>query len=74
MAQDASRQGFGVQFCGNCLVALSAMALFFLLLAWLVGGEQFKDSLFGNFYIGLLLAGIAGGILLSRLSKRWQRH
>ena len=74
MAYAEPRKGAGVQFCGTCLTALSGMALFFVLIAWLVGGDQFKDSIFGNADIAVFLAGIGLGVLMTVTARRRNRQ
>lgn len=69
-----SRKGAGVQLCGTCLTTFSAMALFFVLVAWLVGGDQFKDSIFGNADIGVFLLGIAVGAVMTVMARRRSRQ
>jgi hypothetical protein len=70
---DEVRKGAGIQLCGTCLTTYSAMALFFVLVAWLAGGDQFKDSIFGNASIAVFLAGIAAGIVMTTVARHRRR-
>lgn len=51
----------GVALAFNCAVALVA-----LLASWAIGGDDFKDSLHGDYAMPLLALGIAAGVALRR--------
>lgn len=54
-----------VFLAGTALVVLGLMALFFLGLSWMVGGEAFIESLYGKETMVVLLAGVGvGGLLM----------
>lgn len=50
-------------------IVLFALALFFFLISWAVGGDEFKDSIGGNLILAGLLSGLAIGVVLCRLTK-----
>jgi hypothetical protein len=61
---------------GSNLFALSigeviwfSMALFFFLVSWAVGGEEFKESIGGNIILAGLLSGLVIGFILCRITK-----
>lgn len=56
---------YGVGFIVN-----SAMALFFILVAWAVGGTHYKDVVSGNIGILLCVFGMALGTLLMYLGRK----
>lgn len=45
------------------------IALFFFLVSWAVGGEDFKDSIGGNYSLAILLLGISIGAVLATLTR-----
>lgn len=48
------------------LVVWSSIALFFLLISWAFGGDKFKDSIYGDYGLVVMLAGLViGGILMA---------
>jgi len=50
-------------------IVCSALALISYLIAWAVGGEEFKNSIGGDLALIILIAAVVGGILLARLTK-----
>lgn len=46
-----------------------SIALFFFLLSWIVGGDDFKDSISGNLALTGLVAGLAVGTILCAITK-----
>ena len=56
---------YGVGFIVN-----SAMALFFVLVAWAVGGTHYKDVVSGNIGILLCVIGMAVGTLLMHMGRK----
>jgi len=46
-----------------------SISLFFFLVSWAVGGEEFKDSLGGNIVLAALLSGLGIGVILCRITK-----
>jgi hypothetical protein len=50
-------------------IVCSALALIFFLASWAVGGDEFKESIGGDMSLILLIAAIAGGVLLARFTK-----
>jgi hypothetical protein len=46
-----------------------SIALFFFFVSWLVGGDEFKDSIGGNIGLAGLLTGLAIGAILCGITK-----
>ncbi|MDP1635995.1 MAG: hypothetical protein Q8L69_15110 [Gallionellaceae bacterium] len=46
-----------------------SLALFFFLLAWVIGGEEFAESIGGYASLGWMLAGLAVGAILCAVTK-----
>lgn len=46
-----------------------SIALFFFVVSWLVGGDEFKESIGGNIGLAGLLAGLAIGAILCGITK-----
>jgi len=46
-----------------------SIALFFFVVSWLVGGDEFKESIGGNIGLAGLLAGLAIGVILCGITK-----
>ena len=65
----------GAKYYVTCtsLITLCSMALFFLLLSWAIGGDEYKDKFLGDYVIPLLIMGIAAGLALKVVSLRRQR-
>jgi len=59
----------GLKFASVTLIAWSSIALFFLLLSWAVGGTEYKDSIYGNSGLVVVLVGLIAGIALSFVSR-----
>ena len=67
-------KGDGLFLSGTTLMALCGMALFFVLVAWAVGGSDFKDTFFfGNTTIVLLGMGFIIGAVLEYFAQK-RRH
>lgn len=52
----------GLEFASMTLIAWSSMALFFLLLSWAVGGTEYKNSIYGDYALVVILLGLVAGI------------
>ena len=50
-------------------IVCSALALIFFLISWGVGGEDFKNSIGGNYTLAVLFFGIVLGAVFARLTK-----
>ena len=74
MPEAPTTRSTGLSLFGIALIVNCAMALLALLLAWFLGGETYKDSLFGNSAIPVLVLGIAGGIALRRARRQATAH
>jgi hypothetical protein len=62
-----------VKWCGSvsvCLLSWFPMALFFFLVSWLVGGDEFMKSLGGYYTLIVLLCGIAAGLVLKVIPRQ----
>lgn len=70
MSEAPTTRSTGFSLFGIALIVNCAMALLALLLAWFIGGDAYKDSLFGNYAIPVLLLGIAGGVALRRAHRQ----
>jgi hypothetical protein len=60
-----------LRFLAGSVSAIAAMALFFMMLSWAVGGTPFyKDVLLGDTFlpvlVGLMIAGVAANQLLRK--------
>ncbi len=54
---------------GTSLIVLCAWALFFILVAWVVWGSDFKDSFFGDTIAVVLGTGVIAGSVIATLPK-----
>ena len=54
---------------GTSLIALCAWALFFILVAWMVGRSDFNDSSFGDTITVVLGTGVIAGSVIATLPK-----
>ena len=64
---------FDLRATALALLTACPIALFFLLVSWVAGGSAFKDSIFGNYALAFLFAGIAAGLVCafrSRITSR----
>lgn len=52
------------------LMVWSGIALFFLLVSWAAGGDKFKDSIYGNYGLVVMVAGLVVGGVLTALSRK----
>lgn len=50
-------------------VVWSCLGLLFFLVSWAVGGDDFKDSIGGNYSLVILLVGILIGVAFAVLTK-----
>jgi hypothetical protein len=57
-------------FSGTSLMALSGLVLTCVLLAWMLGGADFKDSFYGNIAIVLSFAGLITGAVIDHLALK----
>jgi hypothetical protein len=55
---------------GTSLMALSGLVLACVLLAWMLGGADFKDSFYGNVAIVLSFAGLITGAVIDHLALK----
>jgi hypothetical protein len=55
---------------GTSMMALSGLVSSFVLLAWLIGGSEFKDSIYGNAAIVLSFAGFLTGAVIDYLAQK----
>ncbi len=62
-------QGPNVFAFSVSVVVWCGMALFFFLVSWAVGGEDFKNSLGGNTSMVILLLGIVIGAVLAAYTR-----
>ncbi len=51
------------------VIAWSSIALFFFLVSWAVGGNDYKDSIGGNYGWAIPVLGIMIGALFAALTK-----
>ncbi len=61
---------------GHNLFALSvgeviwfSLAVFFFLLSWIVGGDEFQDSIGGNVGLAVIMGGLVIGVILCGITK-----
>jgi len=47
----------------------SSLALVFFLVSWAVGGDEFINSIGGNYSLGILIALILAGALFAKVTK-----
>lgn len=50
-------------------IACFALALFFFLVSWAVGGDSFKASIGGNTTLGVLVAGLIVSVISAAATK-----
>ncbi len=50
-------------------VVWASVALFFFLVSWVVGGEDFKESIGGSISLAVLLAALLAGAILCVITK-----
>jgi len=55
---------------GIGLIVVSAMALFFVLVSWAIGGTNYKEAIGGNVGILICVTGMAIGTLLAHTARR----
>jgi hypothetical protein len=59
-------------WCGStslCLLAWCSIALFFFLISWAVGGDEFAASIGGYYTLTFLLCGIVVGLALKIIPR-----
>jgi apolipoprotein N-acyltransferase len=54
----------GIIALSLALILLCAITLFFVLLSWWLGGDDYKDTILGNYTIPALFLGIAFGVAI----------
>lgn len=62
----------GAAWCGSvsvCLLSWFPMALFFFIVSWLVGGDEFVKSIGGYYTLAVILCGIAAGLALKYIPR-----
>jgi L-cystine uptake protein TcyP (sodium:dicarboxylate symporter family) len=66
----------GTEYHVTCtaLITLCSMALFFMLLSWVIGGDEYKDILLGDYVIPLLILGIVAGMVLKIICRRREQE
>lgn len=75
MADTENPEGSGLYRSASiCLLTWCPIALFFFLVSWLVGGDEFKDTIGGYYTLIVLLAGIAVGAVLNVVSRHSGQH
>jgi hypothetical protein len=57
-------------FSGTSMMALSGLVLACVLLAWMLGGADFKDSFYGNVAIVLSFGGLITGAVIDHLALK----
>ncbi len=57
-------------FSGSSLMALCGLTITCVLVAWALGGSEFKDSFYGNAAIVLSFAGLLAGAAIDYLALR----
>jgi membrane associated rhomboid family serine protease len=67
-------KGDGLFVTGTSLMVWCALALIFVLVAWAVGGTEFKDSIFGDAAILLTCTGIVAGAAMDYLARKRRRE
>jgi hypothetical protein len=63
----------GAAWCGSvsvCLLSWLPVALFFFLVSWLIGGNEFMESIGGYYTLIVILCGIAAGLALKYIPRR----
>jgi hypothetical protein len=55
---------------GTTLMALSGLVGTSVLVAWLIGGSEFKDSIYGNAAIVLSFAGFLAGAVIDYFARK----
>lgn len=67
-----TRRASGFKLASMTLVGLSSIALFFLLLSWAIGGKEYKDSIYGDYALVVILLGliVGGGLNFVFRNKR----
>lgn len=60
---------FDLRATALALLTTCPLALFFLLVSWVAGGNAFKDSIFGDDALVFLLAGIMAGLVCAFRSR-----
>ena len=62
----------GTSWCNSasvCMLTWFPMALFFFLVSWLVGGDEFMKSIGGYYTLIVLLCGIGAGLALKIIPR-----
>lgn len=70
MSKSVTASGSKHNITGIALIINCSMALFFVLLSWWLGGNEYKDIIFGNYAIAIFLVGIAAGMAIRRAYPR----
>lgn len=63
-------KGDGLFLSGTSLMAMCAVVLFSILVAWAVGGSEFKDSFYGDAALVLAGAGFIAGAVLDCFAQK----
>lgn len=72
MSESLTPRGSQLAFIGTALAANCAVALAALLLSWALGGDAYKDALYGNYAMPLLALGTGAGAAV-RHACRYRR-
>lgn len=70
MSESTAASASKFYFTCTALITLCSMALFFMLLSWAIGGDDYKDRLLGNYAIPVLVLGVAVGMALKVICRR----
>jgi hypothetical protein len=65
MAEFHMQKGYGFFISGTSMMLWCTIGLFSVVAAWLVGGTEFKDSIFGDAAIAVFFAGLVVGAILT---------
>jgi hypothetical protein len=61
-------------FSGSSLMALCGLTITCVLVAWALGGGEFKDSFYGNAALVLSFAGLIAGAVIDHLALQRGRQ
>jgi len=63
-------KGDGLFIGGSSLIAVCSLGLVSVLVAWALGGTEFKDSIFGNAAMIVFGTGIIAGAVMDYFAKK----
>ncbi len=70
MADFHMPKGYGFFISGTSLISLSLLALFFVIVSWAIGGTDFKNSIYGDLAMTILVAGVVVGAVLTYIGQK----